>query len=99
MSGVCRVAFTAGFQLFRGVGTGRLEQAVAPFGAPGLRKDQRFLDQRREDVEHVGLRELRGTTHRNRTVQGEAAGEHAEPAQQSAFALIEQFVAPVDERA
>jgi rhodanese-related sulfurtransferase len=51
-----------------------------------------------EHVEHVGFVEVRAAADRDRTRQREAVHEYAQSTHERAFAIVEQVVAPVDER-
>lgn len=75
----------------------RLEHPVALTSR--VERHQRLLGQPRQEVEHVGLVEISGSADCHRGVEGEAAREGCQPAEQHALAFLEQIVTPVDERA
>jgi hypothetical protein len=75
-----------------------LQQAVAR--APGaLERNQRLVHEVREQVHHVVFDRLRVRGDGLDGLQGAAAAEHREPAQQHALRRREQRVAPVERRA
>ena len=67
-----------------------------PRPSPGLRQDQRLLDQVPEEQQHVLLARPLARTHRFGRLQREAAGEHREPREQLLLGPGEQLVAPVE---
>jgi hypothetical protein len=58
-----------------------------------------FSTRRVEQIEHLVLRDATVGARRLGGVDGKSAGENGEPAQQCPLVLVEQVVAPVDQRA
>ena len=86
-------------ELFQCVGSRRFQQTVAQRITVGLGQHQRFIDQRREHIEHVEFVKVIAGAEPGRALQSEPVDKDAETAKEPALPLIEQVVTPVDERA
>jgi hypothetical protein len=73
-----------------------LEQSIIHRRAGAIRNDERFLHQIRNMVDPIRCADLRAGDHRTRCLQGKAAGEDSQAAQDRAFRLGEKLVAPVE---
>ena len=80
-----------------GILADRLERPVA--AGLGLQADERFLDQRGQEFQHVCDVEPRSGADSFGPLQRPAAGKHGESPEQRALYQVQQIVAPVDQRA
>ena len=76
----------------------RLQQAEPRLAALVVRPDQRLRHQAREQVQHLVAGDPVAATDRLGRVERPAAGEHRQAAEQDPLPLVEQVVAPVDQR-
>ena len=93
-----RLALAGRVEFFARIGPRRFEQPVATVAAFGFRQDERFVDERCEHVEDVELVEIEAASDRDCALEREPVDENAETPKQRAFPLVEQIVAPVDQR-
>jgi hypothetical protein len=73
-------------------------QAIAGDALGFLLDDERFVDQRRDEMQGLGGRLAFRDAHRLDVVESESAGKHAQPPQQDTVLRRQQVVAPVDGR-
>ena len=85
------------FELLRCVLANRVQEERS--AAIRIQHDKRFLDQPSQQIQDVAFRDAGLVRDRFRRLDGQSTRKHGETAQQRPFAIIEQLVAPVDERA
>ena len=91
-----RVSFPGAVELVGGVLAQRLEHPVAGVARGALRDHERLPDQPVEQVQHGRGRQIGTGDDVLGGVEGPAAAEHGEPAEQQPLRRGEQVVAPVD---
>jgi len=91
-------AFPAFAELFERVGPRRVEQAVARDAAVNLRRGQRLRDQIGKTVNDFRRRKLWARHNRTGRLPSEGTGKDRQAAQEHAFGLGQQLVAPVERR-
>ena len=92
-----RLVLARSLQLFTRIDAGRLEHPIARRFAGGFGQDERFVDERRQQVEGVQVVEIRAAADGDRALERKAVNEDAEAPEQRSLALVEQIVAPIDE--
>ncbi len=93
-----RVRLAGVVELSPRIEANRLEQPVAAVGAAVVEAHEGLLDEAPEHVRDVGrLEEVARADHLGRA-ELEAAGEHAEPAEEDALVGLEQVMAPAERR-
>ena len=96
---VARVLGLAGFfESFAGILTDGLQQSVAHGSALMLADHQRFVDQRREQVEYGARRNGVAGGHHLGGFEGPSAGERRQAAQHGPLVLRQERVTPVHRR-
>jgi hypothetical protein len=90
--------FAGGVELVVRVRARRLEQPVTRRVVVRLRRDERLVDERLQQIEDVEFIAPVDRTDRRRTVERKAIDEHAQAPEECALPLVEEIVAPVDER-
>jgi hypothetical protein len=82
-------------EAFQGVLPDQLQHTVARLAAPLRHRDQRLVDQAREQVQDPLWPNALPGANRLCRLQGETTGEYREPPKEGALVLAQELVAPV----
>ena len=92
------VQLTPRRQLLARVLSERLQKQIARLGAIDIGQQERLVYQRRQKVDHVGLRDVVARADGVRGGQRTSAGKYRELLEHTLFARGEQIVTPIDRR-
>ncbi len=93
------VAFAAVVEFFECVLPSRFKQTIARRLAGQIDRDERLVDERREQRERVGRCNIVARTDRCDALERKGDREDTQPPEQGLFLRVEQVVAPVDDTA